>query len=416
MATRTGINVIQTQRLRLSGSLHTALRLLRADAAGLTQYLEEQAAETPALVLTPVPPAPDEWLPRWTGILPQGGDNRAADRATAAGPSLIAHVIDMVPAKVPSGPMRRIALALVEALEPSGWLGRDLAGLARDLGVTEAEVAAVLAQLQTIEPVGLFARGLAECLALQAREAGVLDAPMQIILDNLGLLAASDWPGLCRLTGLDEPEMRRRFGIIRGFNPKPGAAFSAVHSPMREPDLTARKTAEGWQIGLNRSALPDISVTRGHAGEAQANTLRRMVESRNQTLLLVARHVLSVQAAALEAGPVAMKPLTMQAVADELRLHKSTISRVVSGTSVDTPHGTWWLRALFSPDMGADTGAGALRARLAQLVAAEDRNRPLSDEALASALSDGRVAVARRTVAKYRTALRIPPAHRRRLR
>lgn len=416
MATRSSMNVIQTQRLRLSGSLHTALRLLRADAAGLTHYLEEQAAENPALVLTPVSPGPDEWLPRWTGILTRAGDDMAADQAAAPGPSLMAHVIDMVPAKVPPGPMRRIAVALVEALEPSGWLGRDLADLAGELGVTEAEVAEVLARLQTIEPAGLFARGLADCLALQAHEAGVLDGPMQIILNNLGLLASGDWAGLCRLTGLDEPAIRRRFGIIRGFNPKPGAAFSAVHSPMREPDLTVRKTADGWQVGLNRSALPEITIVPGIAGEAQANSIRRMVESRNQTLLVVARHVLSVQAAALEAGPMAMKPLTMQAVADEVRLHKSTVSRVVAGTSVDTPHGTWWLRALFSPDMGADTGAGALRARLARLVADEDRSRPLSDEALAAALSDGRVAVARRTVAKYRTALRIPPARRRRLR
>lgn len=414
MAPRNSINVIQTQRLRLSGSLHTALRLLRADAAGLTQYLEEQAAENPALVLTQSPPAPDDWLPRWTGVLPRIGDGMAADRATAPEPGLMAHVIDMVPAKVPAGPMRRIAIALVEALEPSGWLGRDLADLAGELGVAEAEVAAVLARLQKIEPVGLFARGLAECLALQAQEAGVLDAAMQVILDNLGLLASADWAGLSRLTGLDEAEIRRRFGIIRGFNPKPGAAFCPVHSPIREPDLTARKTTGGWLIGLNRSALPEISIAPRQPGGAQANTIRRMVESRNQTLLLVARHVLSVQSAALEGGPVALKPLTMQAVADELGLHKSTISRVVAGTSVDTPHGTWWLRALFSPDMGAGTGAGALRARLARLVAEEDRTHPLSDQALAAALSDGRVAVARRTVAKYRAALRIPPAHRRR--
>lgn len=415
MATRNTMNVIQTQRLRLTGSLQTSLRLLRADAAGLTAYLEEQAAETPALVLTPVPPGPDEWLPRWTGVLPRG-DGDPVETAAAPGPSLIAHVIDMLPLRVPAGPMRRIALALVEALEPSGWLGRDVADVAAELAVSVQDVDAVLTRLQTIEPVGLFARDLSECLMLQAQELGALDDPMRVILGRLPLLASGAWAELARLAGVSEAEVRQRFGIIRGLNPKPGAAFSAVHSSMREPDLTARRTPDGWQIALNRSTLPSISIAKGQEGEARAKAIRRMVESRNQTLLMVARHVLDVQRDALEMGPVALKPLTMQAVADDVQLHKSTISRVVAGTAVDTPHGSWWLRSLFSADMGADTGANALRARLARLVAEEDRTRPLSDEALAAALSDGRVTVARRTIAKYRTALRIPPAYRRRQR
>lgn len=414
MSTRSRINTTQVQRLRLSGSLQTALRILRADALGLTRYLEEQAAETPALVLEPVLPKPDDWLPRWAGVF-----NRSAQTDVEAyastGPSLVAHVLDALPAKVSAGMPRRIAIALVEALEPSGWLGRGTDAIAQDLGCSEDDVIAVLLRLQTIEPVGLFARSLSECLLLQAREAGVMTEAMLTVLTHLPMLATGDWAQLAKLANVDVTEIRKIFGLIRGFNPKPGTAFSTAHSSVREPDLIAQRTADGWQIELNRSALPALTIVDGAEGATRAKAIRQMIEGRNATLLKVARHVLAIQSAALAKGTAALMPLTMQMVADDLQLHKSTISRVVAGTSIDTPHGTWWLRSLFSADLGAGVGAEAMRTRLAKLLAEEDRNDPMSDEALATALSDERTKVARRTIAKYRAALRIPPAHRRRI-
>lgn len=413
MSTRSRINTTQVQRLRLSGSLQAALRILRADAAGLTRYLEEQAAETPALKLEPALPKPNDWLPRWTGVF-HPGFGHEVDTLATAGPSLVAHVLSAMPGKVPAGPSRRIAIALIEALEPSGWLGRDTKAVARDLNCPAEDVDAVLARLQTIEPAGLFARTLSECLMLQAQEAGVLTPQMQVVLQHLPMLAEGAWSDLAQLAGADVADIQRMFGIVRGFNPKPGAAFSSTYSPVREPDLIARRDADGWQIELNRSALPAIRIVSENDGVARAKAVQSLIEGRNATLLKVARHILTIQSAALTKGASALAPLTMQMVADDLRLHKSTISRVVAGTSVDTPHGTWWLRALFSADLGAGTGAEAMRARLAKLVAEEDRSAPLSDEALAAALSGGHTQVARRTVAKYRAALRIPAAFRRR--
>lgn len=413
MKSRTRIGVTQTQRLALSTSLHTALRVLRADAGGLARYLEEQAAEIPALVLGQAAPEPGEWLPRWNGVLPWGG-GPVPETVAASGPSLIAHVVDAIAALIPVGPHRRIALALAEALEPTGWLGRGTDVIAAELGVTVAVVDRVLSQLQAMEPAGLFARDLADCLRLQAQEAGVLDAPMAAMLGRLDLVGSGEWGQLARLAQVPEAEISRRFGIIRSFNPKPGTAFTAVSSPLREPDLMVREGGDGWEVSLNRSSLPAMSVQEGAKGAGLARAVIRLVESRNATLLSVAQTVLKHQRAALDVGPSALRPLTMQTVAVVTGLHKSTISRVVAGTAVDTPHGTWWLRALFSADMGADTGAAALRARLTRLVAAEDSATPLTDEALALALSDGATTVARRTVAKYRAALHIPPAHRRR--
>lgn len=214
----------------------------------------------------------------------------------------------------------------------------------------------------------------------------------------------------------DEATIAARFRTIRSFNPKPGTAFSAVASPLREPDLMVRMGANGWEVSLNQSSLPSLLVQDRSAGAGRAREVVALVENRNATVLAVGRAVLSHQHAAVEAGPGALRPLTMQALADEVGLHKSTVSRVVAGTAVDTPHGTWWLRALFSGDMGGDIGGMGLRARLARLIACEDRAAPWSDEVLATTLSGGGPKIARRTIAKYRAALRIPPAHARRVR
>lgn len=411
MSQRPRITVTQTQRLQLNMGLQAAIRMLRSDAAGLTRYLEEQAAENPALKLDP-PPVPAEWLPRWSRVF--AGPERAVEQA-GAGPSLMAHVMAAIDRRMGVAQDRRIALALAEALEPSGWLGQPLADIAAALGVKLREAEAVLRRLQEIEPAGLFARDLAECLRLQAEEEGSHDAVMAVMLAHLDLLAAGHLGRLARLAKVDEGEIARRFGLIRAMNPKPGTEFDslAVAHP-REPDLVARAVGTGWEVALNRSSLPTLRIEAqaDGGGVAGARAVQRMVAARNSTVLRVGMAVLHRQHRALAEGPGALVPMTMAEVATDVGLHESTISRVVAGTSVDTPHGAWWLRLMFSGGGGEVSGAG-LRDRLAQLVAAEDRAAPLTDEALAAALGD---AVARRTVAKYRGQLRIPPAHQRKRR
>lgn len=415
MKARSKLTVSPSQRLQLSAGLQAALNVLRADATSLTEYLEEQAAETPALSLQTVLPAGGDWLPRWSGTLPTGGSEDLENLADH-GPSLIAHVLAAIPQLVEGDGAREIAVALADALEPSGWLGRPLAQIAAELSVSLPAVEQVLGQLQRIDPPGLFARSLAECLRLQALDAEVLDPVLATMLDRLDLVASGDWAALARLTNAPTAELQSRFRLIRSFNPKPGASFSAVASPQREPDLIARQGGDGWQVAFNRSSLPALSVDPDAAGAARARDVVRLIETRNATLLAVGQAILAHQHLALARGPSALRPLTMQDIAQSLGLHKSTVSRVVAGTAVDTPHGTWWLRRLFSPDMGADTAAAALRARLARLIAQEETTEPLSDEALTQALSQDGIALARRTVAKYRAELRIPAAHHRKRR
>ena len=413
MKARNRISVHQTQRMALTTGLATSIRILRADAAGLSRYLEEQAAENPQIILTR--PQVQEWLPRWKSAF--GADDRPEQEA--AGPSLVSHVLGMIEALRLDPGEARIAMALAEALEPTGWISRALPSIASQLGVPVPAVERVLHRLQQrAEPTGLFARNLADCLRLQAEEAGDLDAPMVALLSRLDLLAKGEIDRIAREAGLEPADLRQAFGRLRSYDPKPGAGFEISTAPVREPDLIAEKGAAGWIVSLNRSALPSVTVAEGRAkGRAEARALIRMIEGRNVTLLSVGQDILTRQTAALEQGLGALVPMTMAEVAQALGLHEGTISRVVAGTAVDTPRGTWWLRSLFTQSAReGGPAAGALRDRLAKLVAAEDPDAPLSDEALAAALAEGGAPIARRTVAKYRTMLNLPPAHRRRRR
>jgi RNA polymerase sigma-54 factor len=414
MKSRNRISVLQTQRMALTTGLATSIRILRADAAGLSRYLEEQAAENPQIILTR--PQVQDWIPRWKSAFVSDAERPEQE---AAGPSLVAHVLGLLVTLRLDQTETRIATALAEALEPTGWLGRSLSAIAAELGVPLPAVEQVLHRLQQqAEPTGLFARNLAECLRLQAAEAEELDRPMQALLDRLDLLAKGEIERIAREAGLELDDLRKAFGRLRSYDPKPGAGFEAFAAPVREPDLIAEKGASGWIVSLNRSALPSVSVAEGRAkGRAEARALIKMIEGRNATLLSVGQDILARQTAALDQGLGALVPMTMAEVAQALALHESTISRVVAGTAVDTPRGTWWLRALFTkaPHEGGPS-AGALRDRLARLVAEEDPEHPLSDDALATALAEGGAPIARRTVAKYRTMLNLPPAHRRRRR
>lgn len=423
MKSRQRLSVTQTQSLSLTTGLLASIKMLRTDAAGLTRYLEEHAAENPYLVLER--PAVLDWLPRWTGAFGTSVDHPAEDRDEAPAPSLIAHLMAEVERMFPGGRARQIALVLAEAVEPSGWLGAPLPTLAAEAQATVAEATAVLHKLQGIEPTGLFAQNLAECLRLQAREAGVLDTVLGVMLDNLDSLARGEFARLGKVCGVAETEIMARLRIIRAMDPKPGAQFAQGAAPARDPDLIVKRGPHGWEVALNRSALPAVRLDKPAAGARDAATktawssaqsVARMVAARNITLLAVGVEVMRRQVGALDHGIGAISPLTMGDVAQALDLHESTVSRVVAGTSIDTPRGTWWLKALFSGSMGGDVSAATLRDRLSRLVAAEDRAHPLSDEALAKTLSQGGVDIARRTVAKYRDALNIPPAFRRKMR
>ncbi|GLS86627.1 RNA polymerase sigma-54 factor [Cypionkella aquatica] len=418
------IGLTQTQRLELNASLQASIAILRTDAAGLTKFLEEQAAQNPHLRLDPAPaPSLQDWLPRWSGVLVAGSGLGLAAETADTSPSLMAHVMGEIERLNLAPKQLKIAVALAEVLEPSGWLGAELSLVMAETRSTLPEVEAVLQRLQQFEPTGIFARNLAECLRLQAIEADAFDADMAAVLSHLDLLATGNLARLAKVCNTTEAAVLQRFKVIRAMNPKPGAEFASVSAAQtREPDLVVTATPTGWGIALNRSALPSLRVERSEAGSAdglaQAKSLQRMVEARNSTLLLVGREILARQQEAIRLGPTGLAPMTMADLAEALGFHESTISRVVAGASLDSPRGTWWLRQMFSPALGGNgqplISGAAMRGRMARLIAAENPSRPLSDAALTMALAiDTGVTLARRTIAKYREAEGIPTASRR---
>jgi len=409
------ITISQSQRLALNGQLLTSLKILRFDAAGLSRYLEEQAEANPNLRLDL--PAPREWLPRWQTAF--SADGPQVEDVAGATPSLVSHVLQQIGAMRLSPQEAALAEVLVLAMKPSGWLGQPLEELALMVGATPDEAETLLARLQRLDPPGLFARSLAECLTVQAEEAGFLNQPMRLLLGNLPLIAQGNVARTAAALHLTEAEVTTHLRLLRALDPKPGARFEGVSAPVREPDLIARRSVTGeWQIELNRSALPTLTLTDFHAeGRQAANALIRLVEGRNATLLMVGRALLTHQSMALEKGHSALVPMTMTTIAEELGLSQSTISRAVAGVAVDTPLGTWWLRGLFGAAVGLDGVSGpALRDRLRRMIRAEDPANPLTDDAIVRALAEEGVDLARRTVAKYRNFLALPPAHRRKQR
>ena len=340
-------------------------------------------------------------------------------------------------ARLDLSPADRILAALfLDALELSGWLGQSVASLAERAGVDEEHALHLLTRLQRIEPAGLFARNLSECLRLQAAEQGLLTPAFGRLLDNLPMLAAADLRGLTRVCAVSLDDLKAMLRQIRSLNPKPGATFDATPSPQRPPDLIVTRSTDGWRVDLNRSTLPSVVVRADAAREvrhAKANAyiaerlsvarwLSRAVEHRNQTTLKVGAEVVRRQADFLHGGLSYMHPMILREVAEAIGVHESTVSRVCAGILIATPQGTFPLKSFFSAALGSSTGeapgtASAVRHRIGKMIAAENPDDPLSDDTIARIIKteDG-IHLARRTVAKYRDQLRIASSVERRRR
>ena len=413
----------QKQTMTMSGQMLSSLQILRMSSSDLSDHLREKAAVNPCISYT---------APR--AFAASGGEGFDAAAALAADrPSLMAHVAGQIEIAFPSEADRLLALRFAEALEPSGWLGRPLELIAAQAGVALRKAEDMLRRLQEFEPTGLFARSLSECLKLQAREADALTWELEALLDNLTLLAdgrTGELAELCDCEPTDIPEIARQ---LRGYDPKPGLAYAHEPAPIFPPDLTAARTEEGWTVELNRAASPAIEVRPdrlpGGAEDAEARAWRRRalsearalaqaLERRGDTLLRTAAVLVARQSAFLDNGPGHLTPLSLEDVAEELELHPSTISRATEGRMIQTPAGALPLRSFFcrpaSTQPGATASQDALRDFVRRSVAAEDAARPLSDDAIVSLARKAGLAIARRTVAKYRAALGIPASYKRR--
>lgn len=435
--------ISQRQSMAVNAQLQQAIHLLTMGNTDLAAFIEKQAEENPFMELAPMPRPVAERSMALPMSQSHGDDDwdRIGALAAEPSPSLYIHVTTEISRLNLNLRERAAAAVFLDALEPSGWLGQSLEMIAARAGISQDEAEALLRKLQGIEPAGIFARNLAECLRLQAIEKGILTPRFRSILNNLTMLAHADLKGLTRICGCTMDELKADLRTLRGLNPKPGASYETHVSPQRPPDLIVTSTTEGWQVDLNRSTLPRVLVrsdeakdvtrrsdaagqkTGAYIGErlSLARWLARAVEHRNQTILKVGAEVARRQQAFLEKGPAFMRPMILREVAEAIGVHESTVSRVTSGMLVSTPQGTFPLKSFFSAALGSTTGdesgsAAAVRHRIKQLVQAEPSDDPLSDEAIAKIVSEEGIVLARRTVAKYREMLGIPSSTERRRR
>jgi RNA polymerase sigma-54 factor len=438
LATRNNMEMRQLRTLAMTVQMRQAIGMLKLNNIELSKHVERLVAGNPAISMMPLQPpagreAPAAAIRATTG---PGGGNGAAEAMLAAPESgLHSHVLHQIGMAFRDRAERRIAESFAESLEPSGWLGRGPAEVARDMGCSAELAEAVLARLRQFEPAGLFAANLADCLRLQAEDRGLMSATMSVVLDHLDLVGRGQLDALARLADTTEAKIAKVLRQLRSFDPKPGAAFGAGPAPIRPPDLIITPHgADGWNVDLNHATTPRLLVHEPDAATmpdaeararalAEARWLERTVSRRNATTLKVAAAVVQRQSRFLRNGPAELKPLTLAEIARATDLHESTVSRVTCELLAETPRGTLLLREFFSAAVSSNTGqadiaAGAVRYEIARMIQAEAPHRPMSDVEIVRELADRGIRVARRTVAKYRDMLRIPgsAARRRRFR
>jgi RNA polymerase sigma-54 factor len=331
---------------------------------------------------------------------------------------------------------RTIAAVLIDALNPDGYLVESMesliGALPHDLKASAAEVEHVRRMLQRFDPTGVASLDLRDCLRVQLEQFD-LDTPhrelaLRIVDSELELLARNDIARLARKLKASEDDTAAAAVLIRSLDPRPGAALDITPVEYVAPDVYARKDAGRWRVSLNPDCQPRLGLNQHYCGLIaqargtdaswmrgqlqEARWLIKSLESRAETLLKVAEAIVRRQSAFLDYGPEAMHPLVLREVAEEVGMHESTISRVTTRKYIHTPRGTFELKHFFSSGVSTEDGgsasATAIQAMLRKLVDAEDPRKPLSDQAIAEELHRKGIQVARRTVAKYREAMRIP--------
>ncbi|WP_283420388.1 RNA polymerase factor sigma-54 [Sphingopyxis sp. Geo48] len=320
-----------------------------------------------------------------------------------------------------------VAGQLVALIDEAGYLRADLAELASQLGVPLVLLEEVLAGIQLFDPSGVGARDLAECIAIQAREADRYDPAMATMIAHLDLVAKGAFPQLKRICGVDDEDLADMIRELRGYDPKPGLKYGGEGAQAVVPDLYVRQTAKGWAVEVNSGTLPRLLVNRRYYTElaqgaaakskawlseqlAGANWLVRALDQRQRTIVKVASAIVKQQEGFFLHGVAHMRPLTLRQVAEEIGMHESTVSRVTSNKYLSCARGLFELKYFFSSGISATEGDGAVSAeavksRIKAMIEAEDAKAILSDETIAQKLSAEGHDIARRTVVKYREAM-----------
>jgi RNA polymerase sigma-54 factor len=463
-----------SQHLTLTPQLQQSIRLLQLSTLELNQELERILQENPLLEREDdarEPPVP-EAVPRTSEPAPasdsaeadahgveadgaDGAETGALDDAPLPGfrdegedseqqiaaeaPTLRGHLLAQISLKKLSPRDHQLVAFLIDSLDDDGYLTQSLEELAAqlpaELEVEPDELQIALKHLQNLEPAGVGARNLAECLALQLaalpQDTPHLAEALETTKNHLEILAARDFTRLRKLLRCDDATLRAVQKLITGLDPRPARNFSSEETRYVVPDVIVKKVKGVWLASLNPDAMPRLRINRLYAEILQRNRnagsqqlasqlqeakwLIKNVQQRFDTILRVAQAIVDRQRHFLEHGEVAMRPLVLREIADTLDLHESTVSRVTTQKFMHTPRGIFELKYFFGSHVTTEAGGAAsstaIRALIKQLVAAENARRPLSDGQISEILSQQGIMIARRTVAKYRESLQILPAN-----
>jgi RNA polymerase sigma-54 factor len=464
-----------SQQLTLTPQLQQSIRLLQLSTLELNQELEGFLMENPLLERDDAEPeslpaprngaereeyvataseAPAEASPAadstdidWFTDTPSGaarrddGEESDYPQLAACTPTLGEHLIEQLALTQLSARDKSVVNTLIAALDEGGYLSQSLEEIAEllppelEVGLDELQIA--LHHLQSFDPTGVGARTPAECLELQLKalppQTPARELALRIVHDHLQSLAAHDFVRLKRQLNCDDDSLRHAQHLIQSLNPHPGAAYAASDTRYIVPDVIVSKVKNAWVAALNPDAMPKLRVNRMYAEILQnklhsaggqlsnqlqeARWLIKNVQQRFETILRVAQAIVERQRHFFDHGEVAMRPLVLREIAETLGLHESTVSRVTTQKFMATPRGILELKYFFGSHVSTNTGgacsATAIRALLKQLVSAENCKKPFSDSKLAQILSEQGIVVARRTVAKYRESLHIPPVSQR---
>jgi RNA polymerase sigma-54 factor len=352
------------------------------------------------------------------------GEGPDFDTFAAADISLREHLMAQAGASL-SGRLLFLAQQIIEQIEPTGYLGADLLGMAHRLGVSMAEMEEALAEVQRFDPTGVGARDLAECIMLQAKEADRYDPCMAKLINNLDLVAKGAFDQLKRMCRVDDEDLRDMMIELRSYDPKPGCRFESESSVAVTPDIFVTARGAGWAIELNSANLPRLLINRTYVAElgqdkatkawlnecmADANWLIKAMDQRQRTIIKVATEIVKQQDGFFRGGVAHLRPLTLRQVADAIEMHESTVSRVTSNKYLHCDRGLFDLKYFFSSGVQSADGDGisaeAVKSHIKTLIDNEG-TKILSDDTLVDLLNAKGFDIARRTVAKYREAMGI---------
>jgi RNA polymerase sigma-54 factor len=418
----------------LSRDLGSRAEIEQTLDTGLDNVFSEEPAEAAARnAQDAAPTAYTEW-----GGGASSDEEYNLEAFVAAEVTLADHLAEQLAVAFSSQSERMIGQYLIDLVDDAGYLPADLGQVGDKLGAPDTQVDEVLSVLQRFDPPGVCARNLSECLAIQLREVNRYDPAMQALVEHLDLLAKRDIVALRKLCGVDDEDIADMIGEIRRLDPKPGLKFGTSRLQAMVPDVYVRPGPDGgWQVELNSDTLPRVLVNQSYYTELSktikkdgdksyftdclqnATWLVRALDQRARTILKVATEIVRQQDGFFTHGVAHLRPLNLKAVADAIQMHESTVSRVTANKYMATNRGTFELKYFFtasiaSADGGEAHSAEAVRHHIKQLIDAEDAGAILSDDTIVERLRESGIDIARRTVAKYREAMRIPSSVQRR--